>query len=242
MAALTKKKNDLRSMAKKPAHAKMSAGEKRPTKKNVGLRPTQEKEKDFEQDSGPHQTQTERRCIVTKETLPKSHLIRFVMAPNGWIVPDIRNKLPGRGVWIKAEKAYIQQAIKRNLFARAFDHAVIVSPDLAQSVVNQLHLWIADLLGLAKKAGEAVAGFEKTESALKQGKVGLLIEAKDAAANGKSKLQKSVKTGTEILAPLEADALGRALGRDHAVHVAIFRGRLADKLSGACKKLIAMEI
>ena len=183
----------------------------------------------------------ERRCIVTKKSLPKSQLIRFVMAPNGWIVPDIRNKLPGRGVWITAERVLLQEAIKRNLFTRAFDHAVVVSPDLSQSVVNQLQLWIADLLGLAKKAGEAVAGFEKTEAALRQGKVGLLIEAKDAAENGKQKLHKLVKSGTNILTPLDAGALGRALGREQAVHVAIVRGRLAEKLAVACRKLMAME-
>lgn len=182
-----------------------------------------------------------RRCIVTKQSLPKTELIRFVMAPNGRIVPDIRNKLPGRGVWVKAELAHIQQAVKRSLFARAFDQAAIVPPDLASSVVAQLQLWIADLLGLAKKAGEALAGFDKAEAALRQGKVGLLIEARDGAKNGREKLHRYLKGGVEALSPLDSSSLGRALGRDQAVHVVIMRGRLADKLAGACRKLMAME-
>ncbi|HEX2580383.1 MAG TPA: RNA-binding protein [Dongiaceae bacterium] len=182
-----------------------------------------------------------RRCIVTRQSLPKSELIRFVMAPNGCIVPDIRNKLPGRGVWVTAARPMLQQAIKRNLFARAFDHAVIVPPDLVQGVIAQLQLWIADLLGLAKKAGMAVAGFDKTQVALRQGKVGLLIEARDGAENGKEKLHKLTPPDTAMWDPLNSDALGRALGREQAVHVAIMRGRLAEKLSGACRKLASME-
>ena len=177
-----------------------------------------------------------RRCIVTRDSLPKDRLIRFVLGPEGEVVPDLAGKLPGRGVWVKAERPVLEEAIKKNAFAKAFKAPAKVPADFAQRVVVLLERRIVDLLGLARRSGAVDTGFEKVEAALQRGRVTLLIEASDAAAEGRAKLARQAPPGVEIWAPLAAEALGRAIGKDHAVHVAIGPGGLADRLKTALRR------
>ena len=177
-----------------------------------------------------------RRCIVTREALEKDQLIRFVLGPENEVFPDLNGKLPGRGAWVKAERAVLEQAIKKNAFAKAFQAPAKISADLAERIGRMLDQQILDLLGLARRSGLVVTGFEKADTALRTGRAVLLIEAKDAGKEGRSKLARHTLPGVEIWAPLTADLLGRAIGRDHAVHVAVAPGGLAERLKIALRR------
>ena len=177
-----------------------------------------------------------RRCIVTREALEKDHLIRFVLGPEGEIIPDLAGKLPGRGAWVKAERAILAAAVKKNAFARSLETAVKVPADLAERVAMLLDRQIIDLLGLARRSGTLVSGFEKVEAALRVGKAALLIEARDAGKDGRAKLARHTAPGVEIWTPLPAELLGRAIGRDHAVHVAVAPSGLARRLKTTLRR------
>jgi hypothetical protein len=177
-----------------------------------------------------------RRCIVTREALEKVQLIRFVLGPEDEVFPDLAGKLPGRGAWVKADRAILEQAVKKHAFGKAFQAAVKVAPDLADRVGRLLDQQVLDLLGLARRSGLVVTGFEKADTALRTGRAVLLIEAKDAGKDGRSKLARHTLPGVEIWAPLTAEELGRAIGRDHAVHVAVGPGGLAERLKIALRR------
>ncbi len=177
-----------------------------------------------------------RRCIVTREALEKDQLIRFVLGPEDEIFPDLAGKLPGRGAWVKASRAVLEQAVKKNAFAKAFQATVKMPTDLVDRVGRLVDQQILDLLGLARRSGLVVTGFEKADTALRTGRAVLLIEAKDAGKDGRSKLARHTLPGVEIWAPLPAEQLGRAIGRDHAVHVAVGSGALAERLKIALRR------
>jgi hypothetical protein len=177
-----------------------------------------------------------RRCIVTREALEKDQLIRFVLGPDAEIIPDLAGKLPGRGAWVKADRPTLAAAVKKNAFARSFETAAKVPADLVDRVAMLLDRQIIDLLGLARRSGTLVSGFEKTETALRTGKAALLIEARDAGKDGRAKLARHTAPGVEIWTPLPAEFLGRAIGRDHAVHVAVAPGGLARRLMTALRR------
>src|SRR6188472_352684 len=123
----------------------------------------------------------ERRCIVTRDTGPKTGLIRFVAAPDGEIVPDLAGRLPGRGIWVSAERKVLAQAAAKGHFARAAKRQVRVPPDLVDRVEALLAARVVELLSLARKAGQAVAGLEKTKGALVSGGAALLLQAADGS-------------------------------------------------------------
>jgi len=177
-----------------------------------------------------------RRCIVTREALEKDQLIRFVLGPEDVVFPDLNGKLPGRGAWVKAERAVLEQAVKKNAFAKAFQAQAKVPADLAERIGRMLDQQILDLLGLARRSGLLVTGFEKANTALRTGRAVLLIEAKDAGKDGRTKLARHTLPGVEIWAPLTAELLGRAIGRDFAVHVAVGPGGLAERLKIALRR------
>lgn len=177
-----------------------------------------------------------RRCIVTREALEKDQLIRFVLGPEDVVFPDLAGKLPGRGAWVKADRAVLEQAVKKNAFAKAFQAPAKVPAGMAEHVGRMLDQQILDLLGLARRSGLLVTGFEKADTALRTGRAALLIEAKDAGKEGRSKLARHTLPGVEIWAPLTAELLGRAIGRDYAVHVAVGPGGLAERLKIALRR------
>src|SRR5436190_3289525 len=149
----------------------------------------------------------ERRCIVTREALEKDQLIRFVLEPDNAIVPDLSENLPGRGYWVTASRKILTEAVKKNTFAKAMRALVRPDADLVDRVAGLIERQIVDLLGLARRSGSLVTGFEKVDVALRTGKAVLLIEAKDAGADGRAKLARHTLPGVEIWSPLAAEQL-----------------------------------
>lgn len=179
----------------------------------------------------------ERTCIVTRKILPKERMIRFVAAPDGTIVPDLKGDLPGRGLWVTAERAILDEAIKKHAFTKVTKGKARAEAGLTDRVEGLLERQFLDQLGLAKKSGHLVAGFDKVEAALRAGQVKFLLEASDGAADGRGKLARLAGPGVEIWAPLPSEALAPALGRQHAIHVAVKPGGMADRLSVTLRRL-----
>lgn len=176
-----------------------------------------------------------RRCIATGMVRPKDDLIRFVVAPDGAVVPDLEGSLPGRGLWVTADSTILRQAIARKAFARAARRPVRTDPELVGQVTGLLARRCLDLIGLARRAGRAVAGFEKVRAWLEAGKAGVLLEATDGSPDGRSKL--AAKAGDlPVVMLFTAAELGAALGRGHAVHAAVAPGRLAERLLGEARR------
>src|SRR3954467_10471357 len=130
----------------------------------------------------------ERRDIVTGEVMEEARLIRFVAGPDGVVVPDLARKLPGRGLWVAADRASVETAAKKGLFARAAKAKVAAAPDLPDLVESLLKRRLLSGLGLARRAGDLTSGFEKVSAAIAAGKAAWLIEASDGAADGRRKL------------------------------------------------------
>lgn len=176
-----------------------------------------------------------RRCIATGTVTEKERLLRFVAAPDGQVVLDIGGKLPGRGAYVLATKAALATAVKKGRLQRALPSSARVAPDLERHVVLALVLQAIDLLGLARRSGQAVAGFEKVQAALRSGRVGksgpvaLLFCAGDAGQHGREKIIRLVGT-VRLAEALSSADLGAAFGRDTAVHVAVAAGGLAQRL------------
>lgn len=181
-------------------------------------------------------------------------MIRFVVGPDRMLVPDLTAKLPGRGMWLSARADVLETAQKRGAFARAARGAVQLPPDLCSDLRDGLLRRISELLGLARRAGQAVAGFQKARERLRTGKVGVLVEAADGSAAEKARLLSGIESGSgeqdrvppgdacevkgvRVVTPLSAAALGTVFGRDHVVHVAVAPGRLAEALVIEWKRL-----
>jgi predicted RNA-binding protein YlxR (DUF448 family) len=176
----------------------------------------------------------ERRCIVTGEVQPKAGLIRFVVGPDGMVVPDVLEKLPGRGMWVSAERAVIEKA-GRGQFARAARQPVTVPATLAADVEAQVVRRVTDLVALARKAGLAVCGFEKVKAALDKGGVRVLLQASDGSLRGKTKLW--TPQGARYFGCLTASELGLAFGRQSVIHGALASGGLSDRVVEEAAKL-----
>ena len=161
-----------------------------------------------------------RKCIVTGEQAAPERMIRFVVGPEGDVVPDLARRLPGRGMWLKAERGVLEQAVEKKLFGKAARRAVRAADDLPARVERLLLERVLEDVSRARRAGRAVAGFVRVEQMIGQGKAGLLIVAREADGDGLSKLRAS---GLPIERLADAPALGRVFGRDHAVYVAIAR-------------------
>ena len=171
----------------------------------------------------------ERRCIATGRTGPAAGLIRFVAAPDGSIAADLAGRLPGRGIWVSADRAALERAVAKNLFARAARARVSVPPDLPARVEDALARRVIELVSLARKAGQAVAGFEQVKSRLADGSAAVLIQAADGSERGKSKLRPPEGGNTHITC-LTASEIGLAFGREHVIHAALMTGGLTTRV------------
>ena len=129
-----------------------------------------------------------RRCIVTRESLPTSRLVRFVIGPGDEVVPDIRGKLPGRGLWLTARRDIVDRACAANLFAKAARGRAVAGDGLSDRVERLLRDRCIEVIGMARRAGQAVAGYEKVRGYLRGGKAGVVLTACDAAAGGRAKI------------------------------------------------------
>lgn len=172
-------------------------------------------------------TESERKCIATGDSQPKGGLIRFVVGPDNVIVPDILEKLPGRGIWVSASADALKKAVNKGLFSRAAKTHVSVSDDLLELVPQLLAKRLIERLSLARKAGHAFCGFEKVKSALVSGDARALFQASDGSESMKRKLRPP-EGGDTYCDCLDARELGVAFGRDSVIHAAITAGGLAD--------------
>ena len=180
-------------------------------------------------------------CIVTRTVKDEAELIRFVRSPDGVAVPDLARKLPGRGVWVSLDKGVLAEAVKKKLFSRGFSAETTIPPDLPDMVSNLLRQQVLSLLSLAKKAGEAVAGFMKVEEMLGRGRAKLLFHGTDAALDGCRKLDRLAAPEVERVALFERRELDLAFGRPNVVHAAVAKGGLAEKLSAAVRRIVMFE-
>ena len=170
-----------------------------------------------------------RRCIVRGESGPTDPLLRFVLGPDGSVVPDLAARLPGRGAWVTADRETLSKACARNLFSRAFKAPARVPPDLAESVEQGLARRLVDALALARKAGLATAGFDAVKTRLKQGPAAALIEAADGAEGGRAKLRPLAGEAT-VVDTLSSAELGLAFGREFVIHAVLDSGGAADRV------------
>ena len=168
-----------------------------------------------------------RRCLVTGESRDRGSLLRFVVDPERRIVPDVDGRLPGRGLWLTPARDIVKTAVSKRLFARAAKQDVVADADLDDRVEALLVRRSIERLGLARRAGQAVAGFTQVEAAVRDGGVAVLVEASDGSADGRSKLMRLAR-GLPVTDRLTAAELGQAFAREHVVHAALLKGRLAE--------------
>jgi len=194
-------------------------------------------------DNGPRtdRSATMRMCAVTRAVRPIDELIRFVVAPSGEVIPDLKRKLPGRGLWVSASHQAVAEAVKRHQFSKGFKRDVRVAPALVGDTEQLLVRSAIDALAMAAKAGQVVSGFGKVEDTLRQrqaktsvqGLVHALIHASDGAADGIRKLDALVRQNTGIndesreipvVTALTSEQLDLALGRSNVIHAALLAG------------------
>ncbi|MCC0077664.1 MAG: RNA-binding protein [Rhodobacter sp.] len=187
-----------------------------------------------------HADEPERRCIVTGESQPRGGLVRFVVGPGATVVPDIDGKLPGRGIWVSAGRENIEQAAKKRLFARAAKAPVTAPEGLADLVHDLLSRRVIELIALARKAGQAVAGYEKVRDWLQTGEAAVLIQAADGSERGKTKLRPPEGAQSHVTC-LTAGEIGLAFGREHVIHAALAAGGLSARVVEEAAKLARMR-
>ncbi len=174
-----------------------------------------------------------RTYLVTGAEKNPEHMLRFVVGPEGEVVPDLARRLPGRGMWVKAERKAVEQAVARKLFSKAARASVKASPDLADRIERLLRDRALEDLGRARRAGRAVAGFVRVEQMIDQGRAGLLIVPEEADGDGLARLRTS---GLPVERLADAAALGGIFGREHAVYVAVARddrsGQFVQRIAG----------
>ena len=198
-------------------------------------------------DTGPRQARSarERTCVVTRAVKPVDELIRFVVAPDGAVTPDLKRRLPGRGVWVTASRAAVDDAVRRNGFSRGFKREVRAAADLSGEVERQLERAALDALSIAHKAGRVAAGFARTESELAGGPVVARLQAADASPDGVRKIAAAAarrQTGTNagpipVVAAFTTAQLDLALGRSNVVHAALLAGPASNGFLARCQSL-----
>lgn len=182
----------------------------------------------------------QRRDIVSGEVRDEAVLIRFVAGPDGAAVPDLARKLPGRGLWVAADRASIEAAAKKGLFARAAKAKVSAPAGLADQVEALLTRRVLDGLGLARRSGDLISGFDKVAQAATAGQARWLVEAADGAADGRRKIlaaARRAKAPPELFAVFTAEELGLALGLENVIHSALLAGRTADRWTEDVRRL-----
>ena len=178
----------------------------------------------------------ERKCLATQESQPVTRLIRFVVGPDNQVVPDLAGKLPGRGFYVEAKRASLELAVKKNLFARGAKQAVTVPEGLVDLIEYGLLKRVQNGLGLARKGGKAVAGYEKVKGWLNDEYARVLFQAVDGSTRGKSKLR-GTGLKNSYFDCLTADELGLAFGREHVIHAALAAGGLTKRVVEDALKL-----
>ena len=180
--------------------------------------------------------ESQRRCIVSGVVDNKQHLLRFVIGPDGQVVPDIGERLPGRGIWLSARRKTLEKACSKKLFSKASRTHVVVPGDIVDRVERLLLGRCLNIIGLARRAGQAVSGYEKVSAWLKAGKGGVLVTAVDGAPAARAKLR-GVRPEIPIVEVLSGSELGATADRDRTVHMVIAPGKLASDLRREANRL-----
>ncbi len=193
----------------------------------------------------------ERSCVVTRAVKSPDDLIRFVVGPDGVLVPDLRRKLPGRGVWASLSAATVAEAIKRRAFERSLKTKVVVPPDLAATIDRLMHKDALQALAMANKAGLVQAGFAKVEAMIGSGQCAGVIEAQDGAEDGRRKIGQALRRAEvareeaglkarklPVVAIFASEDLELALGRPHVIHAALAPGPAAEGFLSRWRRLV----
>jgi len=206
---------------------------------------------DHDLDNGPRTTRsgTARMCAVTRKVRPIDELIRFVLDGSGQVVPDVKRKLPGRGLWVSASRQAVAAAVKRQLFAKGFRRPVKDRETLVAETDALLAKSAIEALAIAAKAGQVVSGFAKVEAGLKAGEVKALIHARDGAADGIRKLDNlaaaasargnaEIAEKTPVINALSSTELDLALGRSNVIHAALLAGPAGKTFLSRIEQLV----
>jgi predicted RNA-binding protein YlxR (DUF448 family) len=197
---------------------------------------------DIELDHGPRSRGAERFCIVTRAARPVEDMIRFVVAPDGEAVPDLKHNLPGRGVWVTATRIAVDRAVKAGAFARGFRRDVRLGVDLIGRTERLLENAALDALAMARKAGLVAMGFAQVETALKRDAVVALLHAAEAAPDGVKKLDSAMRHSRQAgsirtIRILTSHQLDLALGRPNVIHAALLPGRASETFMARLRRL-----
>lgn len=189
---------------------------------------------------GEDTSSPERQCAVTRERLEQVALVRFVLGPDDCVTPDVASRLPGRGVWVTANRATVEIAARKGAFARGFKASARVPDGLADQVEALLARQCIGLIGIARKAGDVVTGHDQVRDALRKARPALLLEASDGAEDGRQKvyaLAKGLYGEVPVCGALSAAELGMAFGRDRVIHGFVRRGAIAKSWAAAYRRL-----
>ena len=204
-------------------------------------------------DNGPRtdRSATMRMCAVTREVRPIGELIRFVVSPQGEVIPDLKRKLPGRGLWVSASRRTVAEAVRRNQFSKGFKREIRAAATLPADTEALLVRSATEALAMVAKAGQVVSGFSKVEGALRDGQAQALIHASDGAADGIRKLDAIVRqkhgnpgesqespTEFPIVNVLTSEELDLALGRSNVIHAALLAGPASKTFLSRCQILV----
>jgi uncharacterized protein len=182
------------------------------------------------------ETGPQRRCIVTGESHDRARLLRCVIGPDGTIVPDVDARLPGRGLWLLPRRDIVERAVAKRMFARAARRPVMMPPELADRCEALLARRCRDALGLARRAGLAVAGYERVGEAVRRGNAALLLFALDGAEAGRRRMAAGAP-GVALASVLDAEELSGVFGRERVAFVAVGPGRLCSRLQIELQRL-----
>jgi predicted RNA-binding protein YlxR (DUF448 family) len=181
-----------------------------------------------------------RKSIATGEVLPEARLVRFVAGPGGVVVPDVARKLPGRGMWVEADRALVEQAAKKGAFARSAKAPLKAPGDLADQVESLLRRRLLAGLGLARRSGELISGFDRVSEALSKRPVAWLIEAAEGSADGRNKLLSLARKQASppgLIGVFSREELDLALGLENVIHSALLAGRGAERWTSDVRRL-----
>jgi predicted RNA-binding protein YlxR (DUF448 family) len=186
-------------------------------------------------------------CALTRAVRPEAELIRFVAAPDGSVVPDLKARLPGRGVWVGADRVTVSEAVRKNVFQRGLKRPVKPAGDLADQVAARLKEAALGRLGLARRARAALAGFAKVEAAIAREELAAVLAAADAADDGLRKIGQALRRrfgegeAVPVFRLFTAAELGLAMGRPDVIHAAVLQGPAGRSFAGAAIRLRRYE-
>ena len=183
---------------------------------------------------------SERKCIATGQVLSKGELVRFVVGPNNILYPDPENKLPGRGIWVKADRSAIAKAEREKLFSQASKQSANCIENLPEQVEKLITNCITNLIGLSRKSGQCVGGYEKVKDWLKKDMVKVLIQSSDGSNREKSRL-KTPEDGS-FIGWLTSKELGKAFGRENITHCALASGGLTQRIVEDAQRLRGLRV